>query len=53
VPWRLLAQLVGQPEAALYQPLGALQAAEFLYEQPAGSERAYRFKPIFPPNLKR
>ena len=46
VPWRLLAQLVGQPEAALYQPLGALQAAEFLYEQPAGSERAYRFKHV-------
>ena len=46
VPWRLLAQVVGQPEEALYQPLGALQAAEFLYEQPVGSERAYRFKHV-------
>jgi tetratricopeptide (TPR) repeat protein len=46
VPWRLLTQVVGQPEEALYQPLGALQAAEFLYEQPAGSERAYRFKHV-------
>src|SRR5262249_13311773 len=39
VPWRLLTQVVGQPEEALDQPLGALQAAEFLYEQPTGSER--------------
>jgi tetratricopeptide (TPR) repeat protein len=46
VPWGLLAQVVGQPEEALYQPLGALQAAEFLYEQPAGSERVYRFKHV-------
>ena len=35
VPWRLLTQVVGQPEAALHQPLEALQAAEFLYEQPS------------------
>ena len=46
VPWRLLTQVVGQPEEALCQPLGALQATEFLYEQPAGSERAYRFKHV-------
>src|SRR5262245_42349526 len=46
VPWRLLAQVVGQPEEALSQPLEALQAAEFLYEQPVGSERASRFKHV-------
>jgi tetratricopeptide (TPR) repeat protein len=46
VPWRLLAQVVGQPDEALSQPLRALQAAEFLYEQPAGSERASRFKHV-------
>jgi len=46
VPWCLLAQVVGQPEEALYQPLGALQAAEFLYKQPVGSERASRFKHV-------
>ena len=46
VPWRLLTQVVGQPEEALDQPLVALQAAEFLYEQPVGSERASRFKHV-------
>ena len=46
VPWRLLTQVVAQPEAALYQLLGALQAAEFLYEEPAGPERAYRLKHV-------
>jgi predicted ATPase len=46
VPWRLLTQVADQPEEALDQPLGALQAAEFLYEQPTGSERAYRFKHV-------
>jgi predicted ATPase len=45
-PWRLLTQVVGQPEEALRQPLGALQAAEFLYEQPARPEPTYHFKHV-------
>jgi tetratricopeptide (TPR) repeat protein len=46
VPWRLLTQVVGQPEASLSQALETLQVAEFLYEQPVGLERAYRFKHV-------
>jgi transcriptional regulator with AAA-type ATPase domain/predicted ATPase len=45
-PWRLLTRVVGQPEEALHQPLGALQAAEFLYEQPARPELTYQFKHV-------
>jgi predicted ATPase len=52
VPWRLLTQVVGQPEEVLYQPLGALQAAEFLYEQPVGPERAYRFKHVLTQDVR-
>jgi class 3 adenylate cyclase/predicted ATPase len=41
---RLLTQVVEQPEDALYQGLSHLQAAEFLYEQPAFPDLEYTFK---------
>jgi hypothetical protein len=46
LPWRLIAKVIGQPEEALRRPLMALQAAEFLYEQPTWPELAYRFKHV-------
>jgi predicted ATPase/DNA-binding winged helix-turn-helix (wHTH) protein len=42
--FRLLAQVVAQPEADLHQGLFALQKAEFLYERPAWPELEYTFK---------
>jgi predicted ATPase len=42
----LLTQVVEHPEAELDRMLASLQAAELLYEQPAGLERAYRFKHV-------
>lgn len=41
---RLLTRVVEQPEEALYQGLSHLQAAEFLYEQPAFPDLEYTFK---------
>ena len=41
---RLLAHVVEQPEETLYQGLSHLQAAEFLYEQPAFPDPEYTFK---------
>jgi len=43
-PLSLLLEVVGQPEAELQGPLSHLQAAEFLYEQPAFPEPEYTFK---------
>src|SRR5262249_25713501 len=43
-PLCLLTQVVEQPEAALCQGLSHLQAAEFLYEQPAFPDPEYTFK---------
>ena len=40
----LLARVVGQAEETLYQGLSHLQAAEFLYEQPAFPDPEYTFK---------
>jgi transcriptional regulator with AAA-type ATPase domain/predicted ATPase len=42
----LLRQVVEQPAAELDRLLAALQATEFLYEQPTARERAYTFKHI-------
>ena len=42
--WHLLRQVVGAPDAALYQRLEALQEAELLYERPAVPEPEYVFK---------
>jgi predicted ATPase len=41
---RLLTRVVDQPETALYERLSHLQAAEFLYEQPAFPDPEYTFK---------
>ncbi len=43
-PLGLIKQVVPQPEAELYGLLSALQAKEFLYEQPAFPEVEYIFK---------
>jgi class 3 adenylate cyclase/predicted ATPase len=40
----LLERVTGRSEADLARQLGELQAAEFVYEQPASSEREYIFK---------
>jgi predicted ATPase len=40
----LLRQVIDLPETALYEGLAHLQAAEFLYEQPAFPEPEYTFK---------
>ncbi len=42
----LLTRVVDQPDAALRQRLSHLQAAEFLYERPAGPELEYVFKHV-------
>jgi class 3 adenylate cyclase/predicted ATPase len=42
--WSLLKQVVNQPEAELRRSLSRLQAAEFIYEQPAFPEVEYTFK---------
>ncbi|MBI3799403.1 MAG: AAA family ATPase [Deltaproteobacteria bacterium] len=42
--WSLLKQVVNQPEAELPHSLSHLQAAEFIYEQPAFPEVEYTFK---------
>jgi predicted ATPase len=44
--WRLITKVIDQPEEALRQQLAALQAGEFLYEQPAWPECAYAFKHV-------
>jgi predicted ATPase len=41
---RLLTRVVDRPETALYERLSHLQAAEFLYEQPAFPDPEYTFK---------
>ena len=43
-PLSLLKQVVNKPEAELQQSLAHLQAAEFIYEQPAFPEIEYTFK---------
>jgi predicted ATPase len=43
-PFSLLRQVVSQPEDALHRLLAHLQAAEFIYEQPAFPEVEYTFK---------
>jgi class 3 adenylate cyclase/predicted ATPase len=43
-PFSLLRQVVSQPEDALHRFLAHLQAAEFIYEQPAFPEPEYTFK---------
>lgn len=43
-PASLVKHVVAQPEAELYRILSALQAKEFLYEQPAFPESEYVFK---------
>ena len=43
-PLGLISKVVPQPEEALYRLLSALQAKEFLYEQPAFPEVEYIFK---------
>jgi len=43
-PWSLLSRVVAQPEDELLGRLAHLQAAEFLYEQPAFPESEYTFK---------
>src|SRR5713101_4291462 len=43
-PLSLLRQVVNQPEDSLQQLLSHLQAAEFIYEQPAFPEVEYTFK---------
>ena len=43
-PVSLVKQVLAQPEAELYRLLAALQAKEFLYEQPAFPETEYLFK---------
>jgi len=43
-PFSLVKQVVPQPEAEVYQVLSALQAKEFLYEQPAFPKSEYLFK---------
>jgi predicted ATPase/class 3 adenylate cyclase len=43
-PFSLLRQVVSQPEDALHRLLAHLQAAEFIYEQPAFPEPEYTFK---------
>jgi predicted ATPase/class 3 adenylate cyclase len=42
--WRLLTEVTNQPDAELQRLLAHLQAAEFIYEQPAFPESAYTFK---------
>jgi predicted ATPase len=42
----LLTRVVDQPDAELRQRLSHLQAAEFLYERPAGPELEYVFKHV-------
>jgi tetratricopeptide (TPR) repeat protein len=44
VPWPLLQAIADMAEEALYRSLGALQAAELLYETSLFPERAYTFK---------
>jgi class 3 adenylate cyclase/predicted ATPase len=43
-PFNLLKQVVNQPEVDLQRSLAHLQAAEFIYEQPAFPEVEYTFK---------
>jgi class 3 adenylate cyclase/predicted ATPase len=43
-PFGLLRKVTGHSEGELYQLLSHLQAAEFIYEQPAFPEPAYTFK---------
>ncbi len=44
VPWPLLQAIADMSEEARHRSLGALQAAEFLYETSLFPERAYTFK---------
>jgi predicted ATPase len=43
-PWSLLKQVIAKPEEELHSLLSHLQAAEFIYEQPAFPEVEYTFK---------
>ncbi len=43
-PFSLMKQVVSKPEASLQTQLAHLQAAEFIYEQPAFPEPEYTFK---------